>query len=114
MKNILIESMVKNLILDEFMDMRKSEDFVLINVLSRETFEQGHIPGSINIPVDEIEDEAPERFTKSQNLVVYCASEDCQASEKAADKLEEIGFENVKDFVRGLEGWKSSGHELET
>ncbi|MFB6242038.1 MAG: rhodanese-like domain-containing protein [Candidatus Nanosalina sp.] len=106
--------MVEKLSNPEFMEMRNSEDFLLVNVLTRETFEQGHIPGSINIPKDEIEEEAPKRFTKSQKIVVYCASEDCPASDKAAEKLEELGFENVKDFERGLEGWKSEGHELET
>ncbi len=65
-----------------------SDEFALVNVLSRDTYEQGHIPGSINIPVDEIEEEAAERFTDTQDIVVYCLSEDCHTSEKAADKLE--------------------------
>ncbi|EGQ42914.1 MAG: hypothetical protein J07AB43_09030 [Candidatus Nanosalina sp. J07AB43] len=50
--------MVEELSKEEFMDKRKSDDFVLVNVLSRDTYEQGHIPGSINIPVDEIDEEA--------------------------------------------------------
>jgi rhodanese-related sulfurtransferase len=97
-------NMLEELTKEEFMDKRKSDDFVLVNVLSRDTYEKGHILGSINIPADEIEKEAAERFTDTQDIVVYCLSEDCHASEKAADKLEEMGFEHVSDFIRGLEG----------
>ncbi|NMI89005.1 rhodanese-like domain-containing protein [Nanohaloarchaea archaeon] len=96
------------------MDKRKSDDFVLVNVLSRDTYEKGHIPGSINIPADEIEKEVAERFTDTQDIVVYWLSEDCHASEKVADKLEEMGFEDVNDSTRSLEGWELAGHELET
>ncbi|EGQ42915.1 MAG: hypothetical protein J07AB43_09040 [Candidatus Nanosalina sp. J07AB43] len=46
--------------------------------------------------------------------MVYCLSEDRHASDEAAEKLEEIGFENVSEFIRGLEGWESAGRELET
>jgi rhodanese-related sulfurtransferase len=106
--------MLEKLTKEEFMDKRKSDEFALLHVLSRDTYEQGHIPGSINIPADEIEEEAAERFTDTRDIMVHCLSEGCHASEKAADKLKEIGFEHISDFTRGLEGWESAGHELET
>lgn len=93
--------------------IEEEQDFALVNVLSRESFESQHIPGSISIPLDELEDEAPERFGQDDDIVVYCASKACQASPKAAEMLEELGFTNVKDYERGLKGWEESGGSFE-
>lgn len=35
--------------------MRETEDSVLLDVRTREEYAQGHIPGSINIPLNEID-----------------------------------------------------------
>ncbi|MDY6769783.1 MAG: rhodanese-like domain-containing protein [Candidatus Nanohaloarchaea archaeon] len=86
--------------------MDGGDEFVLVNVLSPEQFEEEHIPGSINIPLDQVEQEFPERFDRDEDIVVYCASESCQASPKAAEKLESMGFTNVADYEGGLADWK--------
>lgn len=48
--------------------------FLLVNVMPRETFEAGHIPGSINLPVAEVESKARQFFPESdREIVIYCA-----------------------------------------
>jgi rhodanese-related sulfurtransferase len=84
------------------------EDFVLINVLPREKFNERHIRTSINIPV--AEDDFTGRVesvagSKERKIVVYCASFDCDASPKAARKLEQAGFSKVYDYEGGTEDW---------
>ncbi|MDY6765802.1 MAG: rhodanese-like domain-containing protein [Candidatus Nanohaloarchaea archaeon] len=86
--------------------MDSGDGFALVNVLSEDQFEQEHIPGSINIPLDEVEEEFPRQFDRDDDIVVYCASESCQASPKAAEKLESMGFTNVADYEGGLADWK--------
>lgn len=89
---------------------RQDDDSVtVVNVLSQEQFEKSHIPGSINIPLDRLEDEAPERLDREGDIVVYCASESCQASPKAAKKLESMGFQHVQDYEGGLADWQDAG-----
>lgn len=89
------------------------KDFILIDVLSKESFDAKHIPGSINIPVGEIEQNAPKEFPdKGKEIIVYCASESCQASPNAARKLKEMGYKNVVDFEEGLAGWKEAGYKF--
>ncbi len=84
------------------------EDFILINVLPREVFNQQHIRTSINIPVesddfvDQVESVAG---SKERKIVVYCANFDCDASPKAAEKLERAGFSKVYDYEGGTEDW---------
>ncbi len=86
--------------------MDSGEEFTLVNVLSPEQFEREHIPGSVNIPLDQVEEEFPKQFDEDDDIVVYCASPSCQASPKAAEKLDSMGFTNVKDYEGGLSDWK--------
>lgn len=84
------------------------EDFVLINVLPQEKFRDRHIRTSINIPVGakDFEDTVQKiAGDKQRKIVVYCANHDCDASDKAADRLEKAGFENVYDYAGGTEDW---------
>jgi rhodanese-related sulfurtransferase len=47
---------------------------ILVNVMPIETFQAGHIPCSIHLPVGEIEDKARKVFPYSgSELAVYCA-----------------------------------------
>lgn len=82
-------------------------------MLQDEYFEQEHIPGAANIPLEEIGNEALQRFDREQEIILYCKDSMCKASPKAAEKLEKLGFENVKDYEGGLEAWKNEGHEVE-
>jgi rhodanese-related sulfurtransferase len=92
----------------EKMNEQKKDDFVLINVLPREAFREAHIRTSIKIPhedddfVAEVEKVAG---GKDRKIVVYCAHEDCDASPKAAKKLDAAGFEQVYDYEGGTRDW---------
>jgi len=89
------------------------EDFVLVNVLSKDSFEAKHIPTSISIPVDEIENRSSTELPdKNKEIVVYCASTDCHASPKAAKKLEELGYIHVVDYEAGVAGWQDANYEF--
>ena len=84
------------------------EDFVLINVLPRDKFLDRHIRTSINIPVDneDFTDKVEEVVgDKNRKIVVYCASFECNASNKAVDQLEKAGFNQVYDYEGGTEDW---------
>ena len=93
------------------------EDFVLINVLAEEYFDQEHIPGSVNISVkqEDFVDKVKARLPdKSKKVVVYCASFECQASTAAAKKLADEGYKDIYDYEGGIKEWKEAGYELES
>lgn len=85
---------------------------VVINVLAPEAHEARHIPGSVNVPVDELEHVKRLVPNKDEPIVVYCANADCDASPTAARKLEDMGYTNVTDFENGYAGWRRAGYPL--
>jgi rhodanese-related sulfurtransferase len=85
---------------------------ILINTLPRAAHEAKHIPGSVNVPVDDIDQVEALVPNKDEPIVVYCANADCTASPTAAQKLEEMGYTNVSDFENGYAGWRQAGHQL--
>lgn len=92
------------------------DDFALIDVLETESFEREHLPGARNVPLRSPEDFAGRVESmvggKHRAVVVYCASEECDASSRAAVALEEAGFRDVTDFEGGLSAWRAAGYEL--
>lgn len=90
------------------MNGEQDKDFVLVNVLSPEQFNEKHIRTSINIPLeqDDFADKVAEvAGSKDRDVVVYCASTDCDASPKAAEKLEQAGFSHIYDYEGGTRDW---------
>jgi rhodanese-related sulfurtransferase len=97
----------------ESMNEQAKEDFVLVNVLSPDNFRKAHIRTSINIPHEDPDfTRIMEKVAgdKSRKIVVYCASFDCDASEKAARKLEKAGFGKVFDYEGGTKDWLENHH----
>jgi rhodanese-related sulfurtransferase len=87
----------------------RGEDFLLVNTLPTNMFNDTKIPGAVNIP--EKDDDFASRVEqraggKEKTVVVYCASAECDSSQKAADKLEGAGFQDIWKFAEGAEGWK--------
>lgn len=89
--------------------MQGEKDFVLINVLPASYFESKRIPGSVNIPLAELNEETMATYEKDTPLVVYCANPPCQASTKAAKKLQSMGFATVFDYKGGIDDWYHAG-----
>lgn len=81
----------------------------LVNTLGTEAFEKTKIPGAINVLLESRDFTARvEQQTggKGKPVVVYCASRQCDSSEKAARKLEAAGFTDVSRYTDGAAAWQ--------
>jgi rhodanese-related sulfurtransferase len=100
--------------LEDLLEMLENKvNFKLVEVLAKEEFDKGHIPGAINLPLDEIENLAKQNLKKMEIIVVYCESYSCHASTKAARKLLEMGYKKTLDFTGGKRWWRHAGLDLE-
>ena len=105
---------IKLITIEQLMEMDVNrEKFKLVEVLSEESYKQGHIPGAINIPLDKLSGLAKKRLKKTDTIVVYCANYGCHASTKAAQQLLSMEYKKTVDFKAGKQGWVDAGFELE-
>lgn len=76
---------------------------IILDVRTKEEYENGHIVNSILIPLDEIEAEVGNILKdKEQKILVYCRSGN--RSSQASKLLVKMGYINVYDFG-GIKDW---------
>ncbi len=80
------------------------ENYIILDVRTEEEYKEGHIPGAINLPNEEVSIETTNNLTdKEQLILVYCRSGN--RSKTASKKLLELGYTNIYDFG-GINDWK--------
>ena len=84
--------------MNEAMQIIKNESgYIILDVRRPDEFAEGHIPGAINVPNEEIGTaEIAELPDKSQLILVYCRSG--RRSKEAAEKLVKLGYTNIVEF----------------
>ena len=78
----------------------------LIDLMSKEDFAGSHIPGAVNIPVDELENRVS-GIPKYKNVVVACRK-GLMKSDLALEHLNKLGFINAKKLTGGTINWFDS------
>ena len=83
--------------------MDSGEGYLILDTRTQEEYDEGHIPGAILIPYDEITQKAEAVLTdKDQMILVYCRSG--RRSKLAAEDLVKLGYTNIKEFG-GIIDW---------
>ncbi len=104
---------LKFLSLDGLLEkIANKENIKIVDVLPPESYREGHVPGAINIPTEQIDTLAPQQLKKTDEIAVYCASYHCGGSTMAATALQKAGYKKVWDYKAGKKGWESAGLEL--
>lgn len=79
------------------------EENVFLDVRSKEEFQEENIPGVVNIPLSELEENI-KQIEPYQNIFVHCAAGG--RSQTACSILEKHGFKNVYNVEGGINAWK--------
>ncbi|QDU40876.1 molybdopterin biosynthesis protein MoeB [Maioricimonas rarisocia] len=95
--------------------MENRGDVTVVEVLGEEYYEKFHLPGAANVPLNDSFESSIQNVAsdKSAPVVVYCLDRACDASPKAARKLDELGYEEVYDYDAGKMDWKDAGLPIE-
>jgi rhodanese-related sulfurtransferase len=91
------------------------DDFVLVDALAPMAYAHSHLPGAINLPPSAVD---PTRLARripdlDTEIVVYCASPDCEDSIATAQRLQALGYTNVHHYPGGKNEWRDAGLPLE-
>lgn len=84
--------------------MDSESAYTIVDVRTIAEYEEGHIPGAVLLPLDEVAERAEELLPdKEELLLVYCRSG--RRSKQAAQQLVRLGYTNVKEFG-GILDWQ--------
>ncbi|WP_042224020.1 sulfurtransferase TusA family protein [Oceanobacillus manasiensis] len=83
--------------------IEEGEDIAVLDVREPAEFAFGHIPGSVNIPLGDLEKRYSE-LNKDSEVLVICRTG--SRSDLAAQKLTEKGFQDVSNVVPGMAEWQ--------
>ena len=82
--------------------MDKEADVIILDVRTQEEYDSGHIKNAVCLPNEDILSEPDILPDKDQQILVYCQSGN--RSKQAAQKLADMGYENVLEFG-GILDW---------
>ena len=77
-------------------EYQNTRDAILLDVRDEEEYRSGHVPGSKNIPVYQLDKAIACINKKSTPIFVYCQSG--SRSYQAVDILRRMGYRNVKSL----------------
>ena len=85
---------------------------LVVDVRTAQEFAGGHVPGAVNIPIDQLKARMVELEPhRADKVGVICQSG--RRSLAASQTLAEAGFTGVVDVEGGTGAWISAGHKVE-
>jgi hydroxyacylglutathione hydrolase len=101
---------IPSLTLADISARQQSRDGVVLDVRAEGEWSAGHIPGSLNLPLGNLEQRLDE-IPRDRNLIVHCQT-GARAS-MAASLLRARGFPDVRVFPGGFAEWRAAGLPVE-
>jgi len=96
----------QNVSVDQLTRLVNQQNAQVVDVRSKEDFDQGHIVNAINIPIEDISSGKAKLDKLKKKPVIVC----CQigkVSLKASQQLTEAGLEQVFNLQGGINAWLS-------
>lgn len=96
--------------IDELTAALDDPQVIVLDAQGTGRFEEGHIPGALNIEIEDVLGQAAEMLPdRARRIVLYCTDKDCLGSEFVGTQLVEAGYTNVGRFPGGLAEWRTAG-----
>lgn len=93
---------------EELLERLREQSVTLLDVRPAAEFAQGHLPGAINIPFQELQQRLGE-LPPSQEVIAYCRGPWCVFSRDAVTALKAGGLQ-ARHFANGVEHWPGELH----
>ncbi len=96
---------------EELLERSREGLVTVLDVRPRDEFALGHLPGAVNIPLDDLEARLAD-LDPGQEIVAYCRGTYCVLSFEAVAELRRRGF-RVRRLEDGYPEWKAAGLPVE-
>jgi len=98
--------------LKSILDDKEHKPLVL-HIFDDKKFEQEHIPKSFSAPLKRLEIVPDLVEEKNREIILYGENDNTSQPSSAVDKLQNLGFTNLKVLTGGLDAWKKEGYPLQ-
>ena len=88
--------------------IKNDEDYLIVDVRTKEEYNSGHLEGALLLPVQELEERLGE-LPMDKPIIVYCRSGN--RSRTAAEILVNNGFKQIYD-MGGISDWTARGYPV--
>ena len=90
-------------------------EVTVVDALPASYFEQQHLPGAVNLYVEDATSRAAEVLPdKGAPIVTYCSNASCPNSEGVARTLSRLGYTDVRKYGEGIQDWVEAGLPTES
>jgi len=88
----------------------KNEDAVILDVRTRSEFEESHITGSVNVPVqDESFEDMVAKLDLNKKYIVHCTADHyIGRTNRALKSMQSLGFKHLYSLKGGYDAWKEA------
>lgn len=107
MLNTLLSNSVEQIDVEMLSKKIDKEDLIILDAREKIEFDVSHIEGAKHVGYDNFRKSALKDIDRDTELIVYCSVG--YRSEKIGEKLEKLGFQNVKNLRGGIFEWKNKG-----
>ena len=90
----------------------REKEVTVLDVRSPEEFSSGHLPGAVNIPLNDLRRRLTD-LPSSQQIVAYCRGPYCALSYEAVAELRKRGYQALR-LEDGYPEWKAAGLPVDT
>jgi rhodanese-related sulfurtransferase len=86
----------------------------IVDALPEAYYNQQHLPGAVNLVEDDVATRAESMLPdKSATIVTYCSNKACGNSQAVANRLEKLGYSDVRKYADGIQDWTEAGLAVE-
>lgn len=86
----------------------------VVDALPAAPFATRHLPGAVNLTIEEIASAADVLPDKTAAIVTYSTDASCDRGPGLADALAAAGYTNVRNYTDGIADWAAAGLPLES
>ncbi|MDG2088566.1 MAG: rhodanese-like domain-containing protein [Arenicellaceae bacterium] len=88
-------------------------DHIIIDVSTNSEFAKGHLPGALNLPLEELQ-KNPSKLNKHKNKNLIFTCPNGNKSITAGKCLKKLGFEKLYHLSGGLTAWERESFPIES
>lgn len=89
----------------------EKNEVVILDAREYEEYEISHIPGALYVGYDSLNETLLDSLNKNCDIVLYCSIG--YRSEKIGEKMEAMGFQNVRNLFGSIFEWTNRGYDIE-